>query len=131
MAEQAPQSRVFTTAAAFTGWAHDDTAPVPPVVVFDRRTTTNTTTTTTAGDTADGVGEVEMLQRVHQATAETLAVLQSWLSDPRFSASVLMVVTCGAVAGPGEQPSDLPGAAVWGLVRSAQSEDPGRVILID
>ena len=39
-------------------------------------------------------------------------------------------VTRGAVAAaPGEGVSDLAGAAVWGLVRSAQSENPGRIVL--
>ena len=32
---------------------------------------------------------------------------------------------------PGEDVTDLAGAAVWGLVRSAQAEQPGRVVLVD
>ena len=39
--------------------------------------------------------------------------------------------TVGAVALPGEDVSDLAGAAVWGLVRSAQTENPGRIVLVD
>ncbi|MER5281712.1 type I polyketide synthase, partial [Streptomyces sp. NPDC002809] len=39
--------------------------------------------------------------------------------------------TVGAVALAGEGLSDVAGAAVWGLVRSAQSENPGRVVLLD
>ena len=35
----------------------------------------------------------------------------------------------GRVAGEGV--TDLAGAAVWGLVRSAQAEHPGRVVLVD
>ena len=43
-----------------------------------------------------------------------------------------MVLTSGAVAvEPGEGATDLAGAAIWGLVRSAQSEHPGRLILAD
>ena len=42
-----------------------------------------------------------------------------------------MVSTRGAVAFAGEDVSDLAGAAVWGLVRSAQTEHPGRVVLVD
>ena len=43
-----------------------------------------------------------------------------------------MLVTQGAVAAmPGEGVADLAGAAVWGLVRSAQSENPGRLVLAD
>ena len=41
-------------------------------------------------------------------------------------------MTRGAVAVvPGEGVADLAGAAVWGLVRSAQSENPGRLVLAD
>ena len=36
-----------------------------------------------------------------------------------------------AVGWPGEDVSDLAAAAVWGLVRSAQAENPGRIVLID
>ena len=35
------------------------------------------------------------------------------------------------VALPGEDVTDLAGAAVWGLVRSAQTEHPGRIVLVD
>ena len=41
------------------------------------------------------------------------------------------MVTRGAVALPGEDVTDLAGAAVWGLVRSAQTEHPGRIVLVD
>jgi len=44
---------------------------------------------------------------------------------------VLVVLTRGAVGLPGEDVADLAGAAVWGLVRSAQAEHPGRVVLVD
>ena len=43
----------------------------------------------------------------------------------------LIIATHGAVALPGEDLTNLPGAAVWGLVRSAQSENPGRLVLAD
>ncbi len=56
-------------------------------------------------------------------------MLQSWLRDE--TAGVLAVQTRGAVALAGEDVSDLAGAAVWGLVRSAQAEHPGRMVLID
>jgi NADPH:quinone reductase-like Zn-dependent oxidoreductase len=50
------------------------------------------------------------------------------LAEPRLSDARLVLVTRGAVAA--DDP-DLGGAAVWGLVRSAQSENPGRFILLD
>ncbi|MGC5016852.1 type I polyketide synthase [Streptosporangium sp. DT93] len=43
----------------------------------------------------------------------------------------LVILTRGAVALPGEDVHDLEGAAVWGLVRSAQQENPGRIVLAD
>ena len=42
-----------------------------------------------------------------------------------------MIVTRGAVAAVGDEAPDLAQAAVWGLVRSAQSEHPGRFVLVD
>ncbi|MER5642807.1 SDR family NAD(P)-dependent oxidoreductase, partial [Kitasatospora sp. NPDC002227] len=54
------------------------------------------------------------------------------LSALQGSGSRLVVLTRGAVAvTSGEGVADLEGAAVWGLVRSAQSEQPGRVVLVD
>ena len=44
---------------------------------------------------------------------------------------MLVVSTRGAMALPGEDVTDLAGAAVWGLVRSAQTEHPGRIVLVD
>ncbi|TDD35455.1 SDR family NAD(P)-dependent oxidoreductase [Actinomadura sp. KC06] len=69
---------------------------------------------------------------VRPAVHRVLDVLRPWLEEERFAASRLAVVTSGAVAvtGAGEV-TDLAGAAVWGLVRSAQSEDPGRIVLAD
>ncbi|WP_443732401.1 type I polyketide synthase [Streptomyces iranensis] len=78
-------------------------------------------------DTSDGVAGV-----VHAAVREALDLIQAWLAEPGLSAARLVFVTRGAVAvGGGEEVSDLAGAAVWGLVRSAQSEHPGRFGLAD
>ncbi|MEU8927876.1 type I polyketide synthase, partial [Kitasatospora sp. NPDC048545] len=78
-------------------------ADVPPVVVIE-----------TAAD------------EVHARTASVLGLVQGWLAEERFAASRLVFVTRGVVAG-----EDLAGAAVWGLVRSAMSEEPGRFGLVD
>lgn len=69
-------------------------------------------------------------EAAHTETAATLGVLRSWLEDGAEDA-VLAVVTRGAVQVADEDVTDLAGAAVWGLVRSAQTENPGRVVLID
>ncbi|MDF2261624.1 polyketide synthase dehydratase domain-containing protein, partial [Streptantibioticus ferralitis] len=64
----------------------------------------------------------------HRSSWWMLAQLQAWLTGDRD----LIVLTSGAVAvGPGEAVTDLGAAAVWGLVRSAQAENPGRITLID
>ncbi|MFE6617905.1 SDR family NAD(P)-dependent oxidoreductase [Streptomyces sp. NPDC057740] len=67
------------------------------------------------------------LPAVHALTGSVLQVLQDWQDDPGTAGSRLVVVTRGAT---GPVP-DLEGAAVWGLVRAAQSELPGRVVLVD
>ncbi|WP_424888868.1 type I polyketide synthase [Streptomyces sp. XH2] len=63
---------------------------------------------------------------VHERTAQALRLVQEWLAEERFAASRLVFATCGATSG-----DDLAGAAVWGLVGSAQSEHPGRFVLVD
>ncbi|CAM5738001.1 SDR family NAD(P)-dependent oxidoreductase OS=Streptomyces tendae OX=1932 GN=GUR47_30605 PE=4 SV=1 [Streptomyces tendae] len=60
-----------------------------------------------------------------------LDLLGRWLADERLAASRLVLVTSGAVpAESGDRP-DPARAAVWGLTRSAQSEHPGRITLLD
>jgi polyketide synthase 7 len=91
------------------------------------------------GGKADGV-----LDAVYAATHEALGVLQSWLADDGSgsdssgsdtsgsdTSGVLVVATHGAMGLCGDDVADLAGAAVWGLVRSAQAEHPGRVVLVD
>ncbi|MGW5696709.1 SDR family NAD(P)-dependent oxidoreductase, partial [Streptomyces asiaticus] len=72
------------------------------------------------------------------AVRRTLDLLRDWLAEPRLAESRLVVVTHGAVAAggpvaedPGSGAVDTAGAAVWGLLRSAQAENPGRFILLD
>ncbi|GAA1021005.1 hypothetical protein Aple_058390 [Acrocarpospora pleiomorpha] len=90
--------------------------PVPAVMV-----------TELVSDPAAGV-----VESAHALTARVLDLLQRWLADERFADSRLVFLTRGAVAvSDGEVVTDLPAAAVWGLVRSAQSEDPGRFLLVD
>ncbi|WP_142245670.1 zinc-binding dehydrogenase, partial [Mycobacterium sp. IS-836] len=76
------------------------------------------------GPAADGV-----VRSVRAATHEVLRVLQSRLAGD--DSEKLVVVTHGAVSWAGEDVEDLAGAAVWGLVRSAQAEHPGRFVLVD
>ncbi|WP_433545013.1 SDR family NAD(P)-dependent oxidoreductase [Streptomyces sp. CA-294286] len=63
-------------------------------------------------------------EAVHASCAGVLAAVQEWLG--RGDGARLAFVTRGAVSG-----ADLAGAAVWGLVRAAESENPGRFVLVD
>ena len=78
------------------------------------------------------VAWIEESGAVHETAHRALAVVQAWLADDRFTASRLVVLSRGAVAaGPGDVVTDLAAAGAWGLVRSAQSEHPGRFVLVD
>ncbi|WP_223839899.1 type I polyketide synthase, partial [Nocardiopsis deserti] len=71
-------------------------------------------------------------ERVHGVLADVLSSVRGVLDDERFADSRLAVVTRGGVAAEtGEDVGDLAHAAVWGLVRAAQSENPGRFVLVD
>ncbi|MEV0757851.1 type I polyketide synthase [Streptosporangium sp. NPDC050280] len=74
---------------------------------------------------------VGMVESAHALTTHVLHLLQQWLADERFADSRLVFLTRGAVATDGEVVADLPAAGTWGLVRSAQSEEPGRFALVD
>ncbi|MCC9311976.1 SDR family NAD(P)-dependent oxidoreductase, partial [Kitasatospora sp. RB6PN24] len=64
-------------------------------------------------------------------TAGALGLVQEWLAADALSGSRLVVVTERAVdAGP-EAPIEVTAAPVWGLVRVAQSENPGALVLAD
>ncbi|MEU3170369.1 SDR family NAD(P)-dependent oxidoreductase, partial [Streptosporangium sp. NPDC006930] len=80
-----------------------------------------------------GAGQVEdEAISAHAVTAGVLGLLQGWLADERCADSRLVLVTRGAVAvSESEAVTDLAAAAVWGLMRSAQSENPGRFVLVD
>ncbi|WP_433335343.1 type I polyketide synthase [Spirillospora sp. CA-294931] len=103
----------FDLAATLGADAFDRLADVPvPAVVAVSCASTGT-------DTGAAVrGE---LNRV-------LTFVQDWLADDRYADATLVVVTRGAVA---TDTPDLVTAPVWGLVRSAQSENPGRFVLVD
>ncbi|MFF0574643.1 type I polyketide synthase [Streptosporangium saharense] len=66
----------------------------------------------------------------HDNAERTLAVLRRWFEEDRWHETRLLVLTRDAVT-TDEEPSDLTTAPVWGLTRSAQAENPGRVLLAD
>jgi len=119
------------TAAGVAAEQHDDLAslagtnPMPDLVVC------------CVGDATDA-DEVEAPDVPGLASARSLDVLgcvQEWLADERFAGSRLVVTTQGGVfvgSEPhGEHVVGLAHAPVWGLVRSAQLENPGRFVLVD
>ncbi|WP_411757752.1 SDR family NAD(P)-dependent oxidoreductase [Streptomyces venezuelae] len=73
---------------------------------------------------------------VRGTVARTLGLLQAWLADEHLSGARLLLVTRGAVRDPegsggADGGEDLSHAAAWGLVRTAQTENPGRFGLLD
>ncbi|WSZ03739.1 type I polyketide synthase [Streptomyces sp. NBC_00872] len=61
-----------------------------------------------------------------------LDLVREWLAEERLADARLVVLTSGAVAvSDGDGIPDLGAAAAWGLLRSAQSEAPGRIVLVD
>ncbi|HEY4018691.1 MAG TPA: type I polyketide synthase, partial [Pseudonocardiaceae bacterium] len=65
-------------------------------------------------------------------TSRVLEMVQAWLTAPQFDESRLVVRTRGAVPAGGEdEVTDPAAAAVWGLIRSAQAENPDRIVLLD
>ncbi|MEU4541679.1 type I polyketide synthase, partial [Streptosporangium sp. NPDC023825] len=82
----------------------------------------------------DGSPDAEIaecvLVEVSAGVREALGVVQGWLAEERFASSRLVVVTRDAVAVADEAPDPVQ-AAVWGLVRAAQAEQPGRFVLLD
>ena len=79
-----------------------------------------------APDIPHDVIEVPGGGELHEVTEQVLAQLQEWLKND--SDNVLVVHTRDAVD---TGTPDLAAAAVWGLVKSAQTENPGRIIILD
>ncbi|MEU4245687.1 SDR family NAD(P)-dependent oxidoreductase, partial [Actinoplanes sp. NPDC026619] len=75
----------------------------------------------------DGAGATP--EEAHERLNDLLALLQQWLAA---GGGRLVLVTRGAVAvADGEHIRDLTQSAAWGLLRSAQSENPDRFVLLD
>ncbi|OPF70915.1 hypothetical protein VT50_0235435, partial [Streptomyces antioxidans] len=114
----------FGLASAVDAVPYDETAEVPDAVLVP------------CVGVGVGVGLVDgdgdLAEAAHAATHRALALIQRWISDDRLAPSRLVFLTRGAVAAaPGEEVPDVAHGAVWGLVRSAQSEHPGRFVLVD
>ena len=76
---------------------------------------------------------VSVPEGTRRTLAHVLDRVQHWLSsDSHDDDARLVVLTRGAIAvDSSEDVTDLGQAAVWGLLRSAQTENPGRILLAD
>ncbi|MFC7466547.1 type I polyketide synthase [Actinomadura keratinilytica] len=118
--EWVPVTRLDSTDTAWATWPRVAEAgtEVPAVVVLD----------------ASVPADTDVPGSVRSALDAVLTVAQRWLAEERFAASRLVVVTRGAMpVGPGGDPApgDVVQAPVWGLVRAALAENPGRFALAD
>ncbi|WSJ65961.1 type I polyketide synthase [Kitasatospora sp. NBC_01302] len=96
-------------------------APMPPVVLA-----------CCPPPAAGTLPAADTVQATHQAVHRALELVQGWLAQECTADARLVLVTRGAVAArPGEDVTDLASAAVWGLIRTAQTENPDRFVLID
>ncbi|WP_344493488.1 type I polyketide synthase [Streptomyces enissocaesilis] len=85
-----------------------------------------------------GADGTDRASAAHGTAGWALRLVQDWLTEERLADSRLVVLTSGAVV-TGAEPDGsirnddaaLVHAPVWGLLRSAQTENPGRFSLID
>ncbi|MEV6766954.1 SDR family NAD(P)-dependent oxidoreductase [Streptomyces sp. NPDC051105] len=92
-------------------------APAPDLVIAEVE----------AVEARPGEGPAEAALTV---ATRTLELLRRWLAEDRLTDVRLVVMTRRGIA-VGDEVPDLALAPVWGLVRSAQSEHPGRITLVD
>ncbi|NUU26280.1 MAG: SDR family NAD(P)-dependent oxidoreductase, partial [Streptomycetaceae bacterium] len=71
------------------------------------------------------------VRAAHEPLHQVLTLLQDWLTDARFARSRLILVTRGAMPTHTHDLISDQAFGVWGLVRSAQSEHPGRFVIVD
>jgi len=91
-------------------------APAPECVVVD----------------VSAVGaSLDPIASTHAKARQSLALLKEWLTETRLAAIRLVFVTRGAVKARGVERPEATSGSVLGLVRSAQSEHPGRFVLLD
>ncbi|BCY13266.1 type I polyketide synthase [Actinoplanes sp. L3-i22] len=82
------------------------------------------------GGLAAGLGSASVPERARVAAEEALGLVQAFLGRPELDDARLVVVTRDAATVPGHD-VDPAAAVVWGLLRSAQAEHPGRLVLLD
>ncbi len=78
----------------------------------------------------DGLGEGQLPSAAHAGAAELLRIAQEWAAAGELAGARLCLLTEGAVATAEERPN-LITAPLWGLLRSAAAEHPGRFAAVD
>jgi mycoketide-CoA synthase len=114
--------------------AATDDAGIPEIVLVDcTQAHAGAQAQAISDEDATLAGDFEGLPELaHEAAERTLDLIQRWIADERLGDSRLVAMTQDAVAvSGGERLSGLAQTPVWGLLRSAQSEHPGRCALVD
>ncbi|MGW3406100.1 type I polyketide synthase, partial [Streptomyces zhihengii] len=82
--------------------------------------------------TASAPAHASTADRARTLVLRALEVIQQRLRDESEQSTPLVLLTCSAMAtDPAGAPVDPAAAAVWGLARTAQTEHPGRFVLLD
>ncbi|WP_262706348.1 type I polyketide synthase, partial [Streptomyces lycopersici] len=102
------------TVGRFEDLASDDDVRVPEVVVC-------TALPDSSENRLDLLDRLDPLAQTRTLTAQVLQAVQTWLAGERFTDSTLVVRTGTGLAA----------AGVSGFMRSAQSEHPGRFVLVE
>ncbi len=126
----APVATVAET--VFRAFAAPVAEQVAPLYRIEWQRSAETESTVDTGDVQvlECVGESGTAAETHELTHRVLAALQTWLAEEHPEQARLVVVTRGAVPAAGDV-TDLAASAVWGLVRSAQEENPDAFVLLD
>ncbi|MEU3019160.1 MULTISPECIES: SDR family NAD(P)-dependent oxidoreductase [unclassified Nocardiopsis] len=111
-----PRTWVATPGTPLDDCPTEEGETAPPVIVL-------------GSDTAASADPDQALARL----SGLVASLRDRMDDDHYSATRFVVLTRGAVRLPGDAdpPADPAGAALWGLVASAETENPGRFLLLD
>ncbi|MFJ1767927.1 SDR family NAD(P)-dependent oxidoreductase [Amycolatopsis sp. NPDC088138] len=108
---------IATAAGSTAGWATPDAAELATYADFGALAEAKPDVVV-----VDLAGDGELPAAAHTAAHRALAVAQSWLTDGRFATARLVVLT---------RTGDIASAAVRGLLGSAQTEHPDRIVLVD
>jgi malonyl CoA-acyl carrier protein transacylase len=108
-------------------------APAPELVLIEAQTMIRTPENESEVVDASALAESDggLAEGIHRATARLLELLQAWASSKQLTQARLLLVTENAVVVERGEAPNLAQAALVGLMRSAQSEHPGRFGVVD